>query len=385
MKPQSLLTPKVFYFFWFTALGVYAPFITLYYQKRGLDLSQIGLLLALPGITQIVAGPLWGLLADALHLHRKLLPLVIIGTIIPITLIGVLDSFWPILLLAACSAIFSVPIAALSDTATLTLLGERREQYGAQRVWGAIGWGLSSIISGVIVRQFGLGIMFWIFPVVGCGAVLASLRLPGAELVDSHVLGTARSLLRDTRWIRFLFCSLLIGCSASLMHGFLSIYLAQLGAGTDQIGLAYTIASISEMPVMALAPLVLRRWGARPLLVCAGLAYALRLTIYILAPSPEWALGAQLLHGFCFAAMWTAGVHEAQRLALPGLAATAQSLFSTALFGVAVVIANTIGGVIYQNMGSTVLFASAAVLALIGAVGFMLPFEERKPVSIAVG
>jgi predicted MFS family arabinose efflux permease len=83
--------------------------------------------------------------------------------------------------------------------------------------------------------------------------------------------------------------------------------------------------------------------------------------------------------------MWTAGVHEAQRLALPGLAATAQSLFSTALFGVAVVIANTIGGVIYQNMGSTVLFGSAAVLALIGAVGFMLPFEERKPVSVAVG
>jgi predicted MFS family arabinose efflux permease len=72
-------------------------------------------------------------------------------------------------------------------------------------------------------------------------------------------------------------------------------------------------------------------------------------------------------------------------LALPGLAATAQSLFSTALFGVAVVIANTIGGVIYQNMGSTVLFGSAAVLALIGAVGFMLPFEERKPVSVAVG
>lgn len=382
MKQNLLLAPKMFYFFWFTAIGIYGPFITLYYQQRGLTLAQIGILLALPGITQIVAGPLWGLLADALHLHRKLLPLVIIGALVPVTLIGVMDSFWPILLLAACSAIFSVPIAPLSDTATLTLLGERREQYGAQRVWGAIGWGISSIVSGIIVQQYGLGSMFWIFPFVGACAVLVSLRLPGAELVDSHVLGSARTLLRDTRWARFLFCSLMIGCASSLMHGFLSIYLAQLGAGAGQIGLAFTIASVSELPIMALAPLVLKRWGARPLLVCAGLAYALRLTIYILAPSPEWALGAQLLHGFCFAAIWIAGVHEAQRLALPGLAATAQSLFSTALFGVAVVLANSIGGIIYQNMGSTALFGAAAILALIGAAGFTLPFEERKPVSM---
>jgi PPP family 3-phenylpropionic acid transporter len=385
VKSNVLVIPKLFYFCWFTALGVYAPFVTLYYRDRGLDLSQIGVLLALAGITQIVAGPLWGLLADTLHLHRKLLPVAIIGAVLPAALMGMAGTFGPILILAGIMAVFSVPVGPLSDTATLTLLGEQRDRYGAQRVWGAIGWGVSTIIAGAIVQRLGLHAIFWMYPIVGLIAMLVALRLPGAELVKTNVLGSARTLLRDTRWARFLFCALLIGCASSLMHGFLSIYLSQLGAGEEQIGLAYTLASLSEMPVMALAPIALRRWGPRPLLVCAGLAYALRLFILAIAPSPLWVLGAQLLHGLCFAALWTAGVYEAQRLAPPGLAATAQSLLSTAVFGIAVVIANIVGGVIYQNAGAPTLFGAAAALALAGAIGFMLPLQEREPAPIAAG
>jgi PPP family 3-phenylpropionic acid transporter len=134
---------------------------------------------------------------------------------------------------------------------------------------------------------------------------------------------------------------------------------------------------------MALAPLALRRWGARPMLICAGLTYALRMLIYLVAPAPEWALGAQLLHGLCFATLWTAGVHEAQRLAPAGFEATAQSLFGSAVFGIAVVIANMAGGLIYQGAGAGALFGAAAALALLGALGFALPLPERDRLAEA--
>ena len=367
------IIPRIFYFAWYTTLGVYFPFITLYYRESGLSLTQIGYLLALPGVAQIIAGPLWGLLADSLRIHRILLPIAIIGTVIPTTLIGRFQDVTPILFLAAAAAIFSIPIAPLADTASLALLGERHAQYGSLRVWGAVGWGISTVAAGVVVERMGLSIIFWLYPLFGLLTLLTALVLPKVALNPTNTLSAARKLLRDPRWVRYMLCVLLIGCSSALMHGFLSIYLAELGAGRDKIGLAYMIASLSEMPVMLLATLVLRRWGAKPLLVCAGLAYSLRLTIFALFPDPTIVLAAQLLHGFCFGTLWIAGVHEAQRLAPAGLAATAQSLLGTATFGIAVVLANLVGGMIYQSTGSATLFGTAAFLALLGGLGFLIP------------
>jgi predicted MFS family arabinose efflux permease len=373
---MKLLAPKAFYFFWFVALGVISPFIVLYYRQAGLDAAQIGLLLAIPGITQIVAGPLWGLLADTLRL-RRLLPVVILGTLLPTALIGLASGFLPIFLLAVAAALFSPAVSPLADSATLAALGDQRERYGAQRVWGAIGWGVSTVAAGWLVERSGLWVIFWAYPLMGALAVLAAIVMPRADLPAANLAGAARALLRDPRWARFLGCSILIGASGALVHGFLSLYLEDIGAGGEQIGLAYLIASLSELPVMALSPIVLRRWGARPLLIVSGLAYAIRMAIYGLAPFPEVALAAQLLHGFCFAAMWTAGVVEAQRLAPPGLAATAQGLFGTAVFGVAVAVANSIGGLIYRDYGFGALFFAAAILALAGSAGLTFARAEQ--------
>src|SRR5262245_5068350 len=140
LRHQSgLWASKLFYLSWYTALGVYSPFITLYYRQRGFEFSQIGMLLALPGLMRIMAGPVWGLVADLLRLHRMLLPLAIFATLVPAALIGRSDTFFPILALAVLYGLFTVPVTPLADSATMALLGEHRERYGAQRAWGAIG------------------------------------------------------------------------------------------------------------------------------------------------------------------------------------------------------------------------------------------------------
>ncbi|HWQ13131.1 MAG TPA: MFS transporter [Roseiflexaceae bacterium] len=382
---MKLLAPKLFYFFWFVALGIAVPFIVLYYRRAGLDEAQIGLLLALPGLAQLVAGPLWGLLADTLRL-RRLLPVVVVGTLAPLALIGQVTAFGPIFALALLYALFSVAVSPLADSATLAALGAQRERYGALRVWGAVGWSLSTLVAGWLVEpaRLGLGMIFWAYPLMGALAALAALGMPRAQLAaaGASLAGAARTLLRDPRWARFLANALLIGCSGSLVHGFLSLYLEDLGASGEQIGLAYLIAGLSELPVMVLSPIVLRRWGARPLLITAGLAYALRMALFAVVPTAEWALAVQLLNGLCFAALWIGGVVEAQRLAPPGLEATAQSLFGTAVFGVAVALANTAGGVIYRDFGFGALFAAAAILSLLGALG-LLAGRAEQPVTVS--
>lgn len=367
----GLLAPKLVYFGWFAAVGGYMPFISLYYREAGLDLGQIGLLTALGGAVQLVAAPLWGVLADVLRLRRALLPLAIAGTAVPALLIASSRGFATLFALALVQAFFTAPVVALADSATMALLGDRREGYGTQRVWGGVGWALSTFVFGWLSQAFGFGVVFIGYAILAVLTAGAALALPRTELVAVDVRGAARAMARDRRWAGFLGAVFLIGCAGAVINAFLSLFLSDLGAGGTQIGLAYTIASVSELPVMALSPLILRRWGARPLLLVAGLLYALRMGLYILAPSVGWALAAQTLHGLCFGALWTAGVVEAQRLAPPGLEATAQSLFGLAVFGVAGALASALGGQIYRDFGSDALFGIVGVSALLGALGLL--------------
>jgi len=379
---RHLIAPKLFYFCWFAALGMYSPYISLYFRSVGLDLAQIGLLVALPGLIQIAATPLWGLLADALRIHRALLPLVVVGSMAPVLLIARSSGFELLIALVALVAVFTAPVAPLSDSATLALLGANRSRYGAQRVWGAVGWGLSTLAAGELVDRLGPtgGIPGYLL--LGALAAAAGAFLPRAALPQVDFRAAATTLVRDVRWARFLGFLLLVGCCNAAINAFLSLYLQDLGADGAQIGVAIAIASVSELPVMVLAPLMLRRWGSRPLLIGAGLIYGLRAAIYALAPGLGWAMAAQALHGPGFAALWAGGVDEAHRLAPKGLEVTAQSLFGTTFFGIATALASATGGWLYRDMGYGALFGVASFVALLGALSLLARAPGRSSAKL---
>jgi len=95
MNPRA--RASLFYLFYFAAGGALIPYLNLYYQQVGMSTPQIGVLAALPTVTALVAGPFWGGAADALHLHRRLLPFLAFGVLLPVS--GMMwaqgSSSWP--------------------------------------------------------------------------------------------------------------------------------------------------------------------------------------------------------------------------------------------------------------------------------------------------
>ena len=53
-----------FYLFYFALLGALVPYWSLYLRDAGYSASQIGMLMALPQLTKLVAPSIWGFLAD---------------------------------------------------------------------------------------------------------------------------------------------------------------------------------------------------------------------------------------------------------------------------------------------------------------------------------
>ena len=64
------LNLSAFYFFYFAYLGAFAPFFALYLTSVGMNAVEIGVLMALPQLTRILAPHLWGWLAD--HTGRRI-------------------------------------------------------------------------------------------------------------------------------------------------------------------------------------------------------------------------------------------------------------------------------------------------------------------------
>ncbi len=65
---------------------------------------------------------------------------------------GVHKVFFLILLLVVIGEFFSSPAIALADSAVVTILGEENmDKYGAQRMFGSIGWGVTMFIMGIVL------------------------------------------------------------------------------------------------------------------------------------------------------------------------------------------------------------------------------------------
>lgn len=65
--------------------------------------------------------------------------------------------FWLIVTFMIISWCGMAVVVSVGDTICFGFLGERHHLFGNQRLWGSVGWGVFSIISGLLVDEFSNG------------------------------------------------------------------------------------------------------------------------------------------------------------------------------------------------------------------------------------
>jgi MFS transporter, PPP family, 3-phenylpropionic acid transporter len=270
-------------------------------------------------------------------------------------------------------ALFSAPIMPLIDNTVLAMLGEHCARYGRIRMWGALGWGVVGTVGGLLVDWVGLRVSFLNYFVFMLVLLLVVVRLPVAESsIGSRFWQGARSLFAEPQWVVLLIAIFCSGVAMSITNSFLFLYIDELGGSRTLMGLSLTVATVSEVPIFFYAERLLRRWGARGLLLFALLAQVVRTFAYALMPAAWLILPISLLHGFTFSAMWSASVAYAGELAAPkGLMATAQGLLGGVSMGLGGVVGALVGGLVYERYGPVTLFVAVGTVALAGLLFFL--------------
>ena len=356
-----------FYFFYFAYLGTFAPFFSLYLDGVGLKPFDIGVVMALPQVTRIVAPHLWSWLADKTSAPLRVVRFTgLVGTAV---FLGIFAGTQFALIFATIFAMTFFWSAALPllEATTLTHLGEDTGRYGAVRVWGSIGFIAAVVGVGHLLDYVALSAVPVLVLAMMIGILVCAFVTPEAPVAHhGGETSVGRVMLRPE-------VLALIGAGAFMAaaHGpyytFFSIHLVGLGYSKSATGWLWALGVICEIGIFAWMPRLFRAYTLRTILIVSfALAVVRFLAIGWLAESLVVLLFAQVLHAATFGAFHAASIGYVHKLFRGRLQSRGQAIYGSVSFGVGGAIGAFASGYAWDQWGAAPTFTLAAGCALAG-------------------
>ena len=372
---SPLLWSGVAYWFFFGGIGTLSPFLGPYYRQLGLTGAQVGLLSAVPPIAIALLAPIWGAAADRRGIHRRVVRIVIPPAAIAIILLAQVNSFVGILAIIALWAALMAPVLPILDSYAVTLSEAHGQSYGRLRLWGTLGYMLSVVGVGWWMRTAAHNSFFFVYVALLACLLLATVGLPAsqnrASSAGPRMQSNLAALLRGQPALALLLVvSFLVSIGMSTLGNFFGIYITELGGTSAHIGIANAVLSLSEIPIMLGASWLQTRLGNPRMILLALIAYLVRFALYSIAPSANWILPIQVLHGLSFAVYLVASIRLVHVLAGKHQAATAQSVLASVM-AIGNIAGAFINGFLLDRFGIAAIFWSASVAVLV-ALGIYL-------------
>jgi PPP family 3-phenylpropionic acid transporter len=181
-----------------------------------------------------------------------------------------------------------------------------------------------------------------------------------------------RELFSNRQLVLFLATTFVCGMALMSINAYLGAYMAELGMKKSAIGFALGLATISELPMLFFADRLLTRFKPHGLLILSMIATIVRLFLYAVFITETGVLVFQLVNGFTFAALWVAGVSYVNRIAPPGLSATAQGVFGATVFGFGAAGGGFLGGILLERVGGPIMYAIFGALLLVALIVYLI-------------
>lgn len=352
----------------FIGVSATSPYLTLYYQSIGISLGFIGALTAFTAATALVAGPLWGTIHDRFPRSFVLLPLaglIAAGGAFGLLRVGASP------LLGLCAVMYAVGMAGLSpmvDVRVLEMAGSDRTRYGFVRAFGSASFMVGAPLVGLLNDARGYSALFLVvIPAVLVGSLVADL-VPGRSNVlraPSMLRAPGRVLASQPIGL-FLVGSLVCWTGIYAQAGFFSLYLQGLGAPADQVGWAWSLGAVLEIPTMLSFPFLARRFGIERLILVGACVIVAREIANVTFTVPSILLACSIMQGAGYGLLLVGSVTFVSRHAPRGTSATAQGLLSGVTINLASIIGSGVGGQIAGLIGIRGLYAIAVALGVAG-------------------
>ena len=328
------------------------------------DAYPIGILLALPSLSNLFAGPIWGIVSDRTQSWAKTLKLASWTMFFGLVLLNVLPSAYLIIAMFF-HAIGRTSIAPLIDSLIIQDLGENQKDYGKKRVWGSIGFALGALLGSLMQSYLQISLLpLALFPGVLFLLSLKNIKEP-PPLPVPNLSKALRFLLKDMKLFALLFAGILHFMPLIATDIFLAIHLKSLHIDPMWTGLAICSGILVEV-------VILKKTGdwmhvifsPLHLFLMAILAGIIHWTSMIFVRDPLLIMCIQGLHGFEFGFFWLAIVDIISKKTTE-IPATGQTILNAAIGGCGAGGGIYIASWIVESYSTKHMFQWGAVLEII--------------------
>ncbi|XP_071485867.1 major facilitator superfamily domain-containing protein 6-like [Diadema antillarum] len=271
----------------------------------------------------------------------------------------------------------SNPSFPLLDAATMAMIKEANDkgeqvEYGHQRLWGGVAWGVFAPLSGVMIDAYASVYpdsfnrylpAFIVFVVVVLLTVIPAMRMkfPDHRPPESLTRNLG-SLLRKAKVLVFLYVMFISGVCVGVISTYQFLFLAELSGTHTVMGLTLTFTCMSEVPFMFFARQIIEKLSHRGVFVLTLFCYVIRFVAYSFLQNPWLILPVELLHGITYGALWPACTSYIALITPHNTRTTMQSVAYGIKCGLGEGLGSLVGGVVYHLFGARNLFRGCAVL-----------------------
>jgi len=282
--------------------------------------------------------------------------------------------------------------------------GATRMDFGQERMYGAVFWGVGSLVAGMGIDHFGFDFLyamaiFWALATYLTVVLYiwglnrdntgSFLDKDGTNLEWMHQKNMGRSIPQKedpmstgrlliilfgtcygTALVFFIFT---FSIGMAVVDNLAFIFFDFLGSTNTENGWTVVLTVIFELPLFYLAPHLLQKYGPGKLLLSAGLAYVVRVIGYTLVPTGQmWIiLVLETLHGISYACSKAGSVEFVAQKMPKGCEASGQGILFAVRF-VGVVVGLSGGGFIQEKFGPRVMYTLMAFAVLAGMSALLL-------------
>jgi PPP family 3-phenylpropionic acid transporter len=360
-----------FYFFYFGQLGAIMPYWALYLERQGFLPPEIGLLMAIPSVTKVLAPNFWGWWADRSGRTLGLIRLSSFLTLCSFGLIVWLGSFGGLALIMLLSSFFQNGVLPLFETVTLDHLDRDSHRYAKVRIWGSVGFVASVVAVGEALETvLAIECLPFLIILLLAGIWLVSLVIPPCrEAFHSHGKASLLGIVTRGDVIAFFLACMLQQFAHGPYYVFFSVYLEEYGFSKGHIGQLWALGVLAEITLFMFVPRILGCFSLRSVFLSSlALGGARWLLIAWGIDRLELVLIAQILHAASFGAAHIAAIHLVHGYFRGPYHGTGQALYSSLSFGLGGALGSIFAGYFWDLWGAHWIYtvaAGASVLAFL--------------------
>lgn len=370
-----------FYFSYYSFVGVFPTFVSLYLAFRGISAFEIGILMSLMQAMRIVGPNLWGWMADWTGHRARVLQFTAGSALIAFTGFFFGGGFWYYAFFMIAVNLFTSAQGPLSDALILSEMQGNMSRYGQLRLWGSVGYVFMTAASGFVLNWAGIGLMPWVGAAILGAVLVVSLCLyqtPQASV--ARKVTSIWQVMKQREVIAFMVSGGFMLAAHSALYAFYSLYLSVLGYSSVTIGLMWAIGASAEIVFFIYQAPIMKRFGIRMILLASLFLAVVRFALIGFgAESFVILLIAQILHAATFGAHHVASILCIQKWFSGHLQARGQALFISASYGVG----GTLGGFflswVWRDFNPEAVYWVASGLAFVAFMAAWQSFRWQVP------